>query len=117
MTHDETAVRQAHQERWENLRVIRSGIEAVGSGKARIEFNAQPFGLAPESEAQNVQCQRFSVLQTPGRLGAGALSHPGFGRSLRDDPEKSVAYLRKQMNVLVAVDEIRSSSEHIDKSA
>ena len=40
-----------------------------------------------------------------------------MGRSSCDDPEKSVAYLRKQMNVLVTVDEIRRSAEHIDKGA
>jgi hypothetical protein len=36
---------------------------------------------------------------------------------LRDDSEESVADLRKQMNVLVSVDEIGRSTKHIDKGA
>src|SRR5262249_2322737 len=90
---------------------------AVGSGKARIEFNPQSFGFPAEPETQNVQGERLAVLQPSARFCAGALSHPGVGRALRDDPEKSIAYLRKQMNVLVTVDEIRRATEHIDKGA
>src|SRR4029078_12076945 len=89
----------------------------LGSSHARIEFNAQSRGFSAETETQNVQGQRFPVLQASARLRARALSHPRPGGSLRDDPEESVANLRKQMNVLVPVDEIRRPTKHIDKSA
>ena len=75
---------------------------------SRLAFRRKP-------ETQDVQGQRLPVLQAPARLCAGALSHPGFGSPLRDDSEESVTDLRKQMDVLVTVDEIRRSPEHLDK--
>src|SRR4029453_10335687 len=46
---------------------------------------------------------------------ASALSHPCLRRFLRDNPQKCVAYLRKQMNVLVPIKEIRRSPKDVRK--
>ena len=44
---------------------------------------------------------------------ASALANPGVGRGFLHRAQEGVAHLRKQLHVLVAVDEIGRAAEHL----
>ena len=77
----------------------------------------EPLGPAAKCHAQNVEHQRLAVVQAAQRIGAAALPHPGIRRRLRHHLEEGIAHLRKQMHVLVAVDEIGRAAEGVDEGA
>src|SRR5262245_18682887 len=115
MTHDEAAVRQPGEKARENSGEIRPGTETISSCESRIGCDSQPFCLSTKADAQDVKGKAFVIVQASARFCAPALSHPGVWHFLRHNPQKCVAYLGKQMNVLVPIKEIRRSPEDIGK--
>ena len=90
-------------------------LEIIGAGKGRIGGHAKLPGLAAEAQAQDVEQQFLAILQPPRRTRAAALPDPGIGRRFRGHLEHGVAHLRKQMHVLVAVDEVGRAAEGHDE--
>src|SRR5205814_4267822 len=86
--------------------------EVIGAGEAGIEAKACLAGAAAELRAQDVEHERLRRRKALRQWQvAGALAHPGFWRGLTDRVDKAVAYLRKELHMLMAVDEIGRSSE------
>ena len=115
MAHDQPAVRQPGQEARESRGEIGLAVEIIGAGKGRIGGDAKLPRLAAKTHAQNVEHQFLAVLQPPRRGRAAALPDPGVGRRLRGHLEHGIAHLRKQMHVLVAVDEVGRPAERHDE--
>src|SRR5262245_63480096 len=101
MTHDDATVRQPGKKARENFGEIRPGTETISSCESRIGCDPQPFCLSTKADAQDVKGKALVIVQASARFCAPALSHPCVRRILRGNPQKCVAYLRKQMNVLV----------------
>src|SRR5690349_726811 len=117
MAHDEAVVGKAGQKTRKYPGVVGFGVECIGSGKGGIDGDAFPFRLATEAHAQNVEGQSFAITQAPPRTSAAALTHPRARGVFGDNIKERIAYLRKQLHVLVAVKEIRDAAEGINKGA
>src|SRR6185437_15982005 len=110
MAHDQAAIRQPGQEAREDLGESAVAAEIIGAGEGRIGGDAALPSLAAKTHAQNVEQQFLASFESAGRTRTAALSDPGFGRHFRSHLEHGVTHLRKQMYVLVAVDEIGRSA-------
>ena len=100
---------------WEQRGEVGLAVEIVGAGKGRIGGDAQPPRLAAKREAQYVEHQLLGQTQARRRARAAALPDPGAGRGLRRHLEHRVAHLRKQLHVLMAVDEVGRAAERHDE--
>src|SRR5437016_9445117 len=117
MTHNQAVVGQIRKKSRENFGEFGPGLESISPGKGRVGWNSQSFCLAAKTHAQNVQRERLAIMRATNQTRTTALPHPGSGRSLRDDFQKGVAYLREQMHMLMAVKEIGRTAKGIDESA
>ena len=115
MAHDQPAVRQPGEKPREDRGEVGRVVEIIGAGEGRIGGDAKPPRLAAEAQAQHVEHQFLAAVAPARRARAAALPDPGVGRGLRRHLEHGVAHLRKQMHVLVAVDEVGRPAEGHDK--
>ena len=115
MAHDQPAVRQSGQEARKQRRITGLAAEIIGAGEGRIGGDAKLARLAAKAHAQDVEQQFLAVLQPPRRARTAALPDPGIGRGLRRHLERGIAHLRKQVDVLVAVDEVGRPPERHDE--
>jgi hypothetical protein len=115
MTHDQPAIRQPGQKARKNRREGRLATEIIGAGKGRIGGDTKSSRLAAEADAQNIDQQFLAALEPLRRPRAAALPHPGLGRHLRRHPQHGVAHLRKQMHVLMTIDEVGWPAESLDE--
>src|SRR5262245_26570246 len=116
MAHDQAAVGKAGQKARKKL--VKSGLgrERIRSRESRIGCDAQPCRFAAETDAQNVERESLVIVHSPAWSRTAALSYPGAGHFLCHDSEKGVPYLRKQMDVLMTIQEIGRTSKCVDKS-
>src|SRR5262249_24057709 len=115
MTHDETVVRHPGEKARKNFGEIRPRTETISSCESRIGSESQLFGLSTEADAEDVKGKALVIVHAFPRFFASALSHPRVRRFLRDNPQECVAYLRKQMNVLVPIKKIRRPAKDVGK--
>src|SRR5215813_11488347 len=115
VTHDQAAIRPAGKETREQSCVICTRLEGVGAGKGRIDRNSELSCLAPEAKTQDVEHQRLVIPQPSSGTRPSALPDPCGRRTLGDDLQKGVAYLRKQLDMLMAIEKIRRPSERADE--
>src|SRR6185312_12582241 len=111
MAHDEAAVRQSLEEAWEKPGEYRAFCEAVAAGERRIGGDAGSGRLAAEIGAEDVEGERLRSVQPFRAARAPALPCPGFRRHPRHRFEQSLPHLRKQVDVLMPVDEIGQVAE------
>ena len=85
-------------------------LKCIGAGKGRIGAHAELCGAAAEA-AQDVEQQPLAIAETfrSGSTRPHCRTH-AFG-SVLDQREERVADLRKQMHMLVAVDEVGRAAE------
>ena len=118
VAHHQAAIGQAVQELLHQLgeigllrKIIRAGkagVEGeVGAGGALAELVLSPSSISAFGDAEPLR-------QRPV---ASALAHPGVGRMLLDGRKKGIAHLRKQLHVLVAVDEVGARPNRSAKAA
>src|ERR1700674_3146040 len=112
MAHDEAALGQSLEKPRKQRGKIRIRIEIVDAGKGRIGRYAARRGAAAKAAAELAQGQRLEVPeQDPQRQRAAALPHPGGRRGAFRRGEGFLAELRKQMHVLMAVEEVGRAPE------
>src|SRR5215470_7442500 len=118
MTHHHAAVRQPIEKLRKGIGKIRLVAERVGAGEGRIGAYPERRRAATEAPAQNVEQHSFAVAgRANERPCTPALAHPGIGRLAPGDREQRLAHLRKQLDVLVAVDEIGRTTKMLREGA
>ena len=116
MAHDHAAIRQLIEEAGEQGREIGVVAERIGARETRIGAQAERIGALPEIVAQVIEQPGLAVAQAEGaRRHPPALPQPGARRIGLGDLEHRFADLRKQMHVLMAVDEIGRAAEGVDE--
>src|SRR5882724_12750909 len=114
MAHHEAMLRQPVEELLHQAAEIGLPRKIVGAGKSGIESEVGARGAAAELRAQGIEQQRLGCAEpSDQRSVAAALPDPGRGGRVLDRRQKRVAYLRIELDVLVAVDEIRGTAEHL----
>src|SRR5207249_659996 len=92
--------------------------ERVGAREGGVGTHAERRRAVTEALAQNGEQQSFTIVERANeRPRAPALPHPGLGRLAACDREQRLAHLRKQLDVLVAVNEIRRAAEMLREGA
>jgi hypothetical protein len=112
MAHDQAALRRRGEELWKQGGKIRILRVAIGAGESRIGGDAELVGAAAHAAAQEIDHQPFRV--RPGaapRSRLLALTHPGVRRDLPGGCQHRGRDARQQMDVAMAVDEIRRAPE------
>src|SRR4051812_14071216 len=112
MAHHQALVRQAIEKSTQQSAEVGSAGKVIGAGERRIEGKAVPRGVTAKSRAERIEQHGFWRADPPGRLrSASALAHPGVRRGGLDRRQESLAYLGKQLDVLMAIDVIRNAAE------
>src|SRR5919198_642238 len=107
MTHHNAAVREPIEKLRKGIGKIRLIMERIGAGEGRIGAYAERRRAATKAAAQDVEQHSLAVAERANeRLHASALTYPGIRRLAPGDREQRLAHLWKQLDVLVAVDEI-----------
>src|SRR4051812_977192 len=111
VAHDNAALGKTLEKLLHQTGKIGSARKIIGAGECRIECNIRARGAATELRTQQLDYQRLGSKKAPmQRPMASALPHPGGGCGLLHGREKTLADLRKQLNVLMAIDEIRRAA-------
>src|SRR5262249_37236444 len=116
VAHENAALGQSFEKSRKQRGKVRRGIEIVDAGECRI--GPEPFRrrAAAKATAETAQRRRLEVAcQNPQRQRAPALAHPRGGRGAFDRGEYGVANLRKEMHMLMAVDEVGRAPECVRK--
>src|SRR5229473_1032814 len=117
VTHDEAILRQSVEKLPHQRAEIRLWGKIISAGEGGIECDVGARGAAAKLRTQNVEKQRLGGAEPPGqRLPASALANPGVGRGFFHRRQECVAHHRKQLRVLMTVDEIRGAAEQFAES-
>ena len=114
MAHHQAAFRQAVRRKPGNSFAKSAfGAKRIGAGEGRIGGDAERLrARARNSRLSQSSSSAFrSVRRAVQRQRAAALAHPGLRRESLAVVQHRLAHLRKQMHVLMAVDEIRRAAE------
>src|SRR5262249_10532698 len=111
-------VRQPVEKRWKHRSKIRLVPEPVGPGKSRIGAHAERRRATTEATAQEVEQEPLAIVEsvTTGQH-ASALADPCAGRLALGNCEYGVAHLWKQLNMLVAINEVGRAAEMLREGA
>src|SRR5579872_1353680 len=117
MAHDQSAIRHSGEESRERFGEVRAAREIISAAKCRIGGDAKPLCLAAKAETQDIDHDFLAVSYAPCGGRTAALPDPGVGGEFCNGLAHSLAQLRKQVNVLVAIDAIRRLPERRDESS
>src|SRR5262249_52432957 len=118
MTHHHTAVRQPVEKLWKRHGKIRLVPERVGPGKGRVGAHTERRSATAEATAEDVEQESLAIVESmTARQHAPALADPCAGGLAPGDCEYRVAHLRKQLHMLVAVNEVGRAAEMLREGA
>src|SRR4030081_2025011 len=117
VTHDEAILRKLVEKLSHQHAEIGLLRKIIGTGEARIECDIGARGAATKLRAQNVEKQRLARAEPPEeRRIASALANPGVGRSFFHRRQERIAHYRKQLRMLMTVDEVRGAAKQFVES-
>src|SRR6266704_3151146 len=117
VTHDEAILRKLIEKLSHQHAEIGLLRKIIGTGEARIECDIGARGAATKLRAQNGEKQRLGRAEPPEqRRIASALANPGVGRSFLYRRQERIAHYRKQLRMLMTVDEIRGAAKQFVES-
>src|SRR5438874_1277865 len=118
MRHDHSLLRKPIEEMRKEVAVDDAVLEIVSAGKCRIGSDAESLGATADASAEQIEHETLAIAKPlRGAKSAAALAHPGCRRLSGCDLEHRLADLRKQMRVLMAVDERGPAAENLDEPA
>src|SRR3974390_3944188 len=100
VAHHQPAVGESFQEARKHLGETGLVSEVISAGKGGIGKNAELVGLAPETDAQEIEQQILAVLQPHRAARPPALSDPSLRHSLGAHLEYRIAHLWEEMHML-----------------
>src|SRR5579862_2167363 len=109
MAHDHAAIRHAVEKAGKKFGIIGAGVERIGPGKCRVGAQALLAGKAAKAPAQRVQHEALRLEIFARR--ASALAEPRVRCGVLSDAQERFADLRKDVDVLVAVDVVGRPAE------
>src|SRR4051794_22396844 len=114
VTHHKAVFRQVIEELAHQRAEVGLCRKIVGTGKGGVELQPGARGALTELRAQNVEQQRLRGAEPLyQRLQTSALAHPSARGAFPDGAQEAIAHLRKQLRMLMTIDEIRCSAEQI----
>src|SRR5581483_11236670 len=114
MAHDQSVCRQRVEKARKQRREIGAATKIIGAGEGGIGADAAPGRAGTKAAAEEVEHQAFGSGKPCAH--AATWSHPSSGRELRRHLDHRVANLRRELYVLVSIDEIRRLAKRGDES-